>query len=192
MKLEWTSASQLREVVPQGVLFPNTAPVLSAVGNRTVLAGQTLTVTNSATDADVPLQTLSYSLNSPPSGVVINSANGVVTWRPTIAQSPAVYHIQVVVTDNGTPSLSSTGTFSVTVSRPPAPVSSAPMWAGGQFQMLVSGSVGPDYAVYACTNLSQPAWSLILNTNPPSLPFLFIDALSPQAPQRYYRILLGP
>lgn len=192
VKLEWTSASQLREVVPQGVLFPNTAPVLSAVGNRTILAGQTLTVTNSATDTDVPLQTLSYSLNSPPSGVAIDPTNGVVTWRPTMAQAPAVYPIHVVVTDNGTPSLSSTQTFSVTVSRPPPPVASAPMWAGGQFQMLVSGSVGPDYAIYACTNLSQPAWSLILNTNPPSLPFLFIDPLSPQAPQCYYRIVLGP
>ena len=46
--LEWTSASQAREIVaPQGVLFPaNTPPVLSVIGNATITAGQTLVVTN--------------------------------------------------------------------------------------------------------------------------------------------------
>lgn len=191
-KLEWTSASQLREIVPSGVLFPNTAPAPSAAGDRAILAGQTLAVTNTATDADVPSQTLSFSLVHPPSGAAIDPNTGVFTWRPTIAQSPATYPIQWVVTDNGRPSLSATQAFDVAVLRPAAPVASDALWRDGQFEMRVSGSAGPDYAIYACTNLFEPAWSWIASTNPASLPFLFIDPQSSNAPERYYRIQLEP
>ncbi len=61
-----------------------------------------------------------------------------------------------------------------------------------RFRVLVSGAPGPDYAVYACSNLAQPAWSMVLNTNPPALPFLFVDPLGTNKSQRYYRLLLGP
>src|SRR6185437_10977497 len=47
--LEWDSASQAREVVPQGVLFlANTPPTLAVIPNASLVAGQTLFMTNSA------------------------------------------------------------------------------------------------------------------------------------------------
>ena len=40
----------------------NTAPVLAAISNQTVAEGALLTVPGGATDADLPAQTLTYSL----------------------------------------------------------------------------------------------------------------------------------
>ena len=40
------------------VTLPNAAPVLNPVANQTLIAGQTLTLTNTATDANAPPQTL--------------------------------------------------------------------------------------------------------------------------------------
>jgi hypothetical protein len=92
----------------------NTAPVLPAQGGRTIAALATLTVTNTATDADFPPQGLSYQLISPPAGAVIN-ASGVITWTPTAGQAPSTNLITTMVTDTGTPSLSATNVFTVVV-----------------------------------------------------------------------------
>jgi hypothetical protein len=83
-----------------------------------VTLGQTLSFTASATDTDVPAQSLSFSLGagSPPSAA-INSANGQFTWTPSTA--PATNSISVIVSDNGVPSLSAAETFLVTVFLPP-------------------------------------------------------------------------
>jgi autotransporter-associated beta strand protein len=168
----------------------NSPPVLSAVGNSTINAGQTLLVTNSATDSDSPAQTLTWSLATKPVGATIE-ANGLITWRPAISQSPSTNLFSVVVTDNGVPAMSATQSFSVVVLRPAAPVFSSPAIASGKFQSMVSGSVGPDYSVYATTNLSS-GWQLLLQTNPAVMPFQFSDPAATNFQQRYYRVLLGP
>lgn len=92
----------------------NVAPVLSAIGNRTVSAQTTLSFAASATDADLPAQTLTYSLIGAPAGASITS-NGAFSWTPTAAQAPGTYQMTVRVTDNGSPAMSDDETFSVTV-----------------------------------------------------------------------------
>src|SRR5205085_2728654 len=62
----------------------NTAPVLPAQADRTVAEQTPLTVTNAATDADLPLNNLSYTLRNAPAGAAIN-ANGIITWTPNEA-----------------------------------------------------------------------------------------------------------
>src|SRR5207248_2078003 len=66
----------------------NSAPVLPVQTNRTINELTLLTVTNRATDSDLPANTLTYSLLSPPTGAAINSS-GVITWTPTEAQGPS-------------------------------------------------------------------------------------------------------
>jgi hypothetical protein len=100
----------------------NTAPVLPGQSTRTIATLATLTVTNTATDSDVPTNTLSYALLSPPGGAAI-STNGVITWTPTEAQGPSTNTITTVVTDNNpwavnTQQLSTTNSFTVIVSAP--------------------------------------------------------------------------
>ena len=179
--------------MPSGAFAPNQPPVLSslpATTNRTVIAGQTLSVTNAATDADGPAQTLAYSLVDPPAGAAINASTGVLTWRPAIAQSPLVQAIVVKVTDNGTPSLGTTQTLWVTVNRPAQPVISMAGINKSRFNLTVAGDRGPDYTILASTNLAT--WTPIWMTNPPMPPFLFTDLSATNFSRRFYRVLLGP
>jgi hypothetical protein len=104
------------------VLDVNSAPVLPVQADRTIAEQTTLLVTNTATDSDIPANSLSYILLTAPGAATID-ANGVITWPTTEADGPGVYTISTVVMDDGTPPLSATNTFSVTVNevnRPPS------------------------------------------------------------------------
>ncbi|MCW5559448.1 MAG: cadherin repeat domain-containing protein, partial [Verrucomicrobiae bacterium] len=96
----------------------NTAPTLAPVANRTVDALAPLAIALQATDTDVPAQTLTFSLVSGPAGLQVQP-NGVLTWTPTKAQGPGVYTVTVRVTDSGTPALSDTRQFTITVNEVP-------------------------------------------------------------------------
>jgi Lamin Tail Domain/Divergent InlB B-repeat domain len=62
---------------------PDSPPVLAAVGNRSVTAGQTLSFQLSATDANG--DPLSYQGNNLPAGAAV-SEDGAFSWTPTLAQ----------------------------------------------------------------------------------------------------------
>src|SRR5205085_2046956 len=94
----------------------NAAPVLSRSEERRVGEVTLLTVTNAASDSDVPANTLSYQLLNPPAGAQIDT-NGVITWTPGEADGPGTNTITTVVTDNGTPPLSATNSFLVVVTE---------------------------------------------------------------------------
>ncbi|HEX7469594.1 MAG TPA: putative Ig domain-containing protein [Verrucomicrobiae bacterium] len=110
------------------VLETNSAPMLAVISNYTVFEGETLTFTNSATDADIPANLLTFSLENMPTNATVNPTNGVFTWTPTEAQGPSSNFISVIVTDNGVPSLSATQSFTIFVlesNLPPALVAVA-------------------------------------------------------------------
>ncbi|HWY32246.1 MAG TPA: LamG-like jellyroll fold domain-containing protein, partial [Candidatus Acidoferrum sp.] len=172
----------------------NHPPALMPVSDTTILAGRTLLVTNIATDPDLPAQMLTFSLPSPPSGATISSTSGLFEWRPSVAQSGAKYPFTVQVADNGTPAMSATQSFSVTVLRPAQPATGVPQFSGGQLSLQVNGDAGPDYSIYATTNpaVGLANWTWLLTTNPAVLPFQFVDSATTNYGQRFYRVLLGP
>jgi subtilisin-like proprotein convertase family protein len=86
---------------------------LAAISNRSLVAGQTLAVTNSATDADLPANALVYSLGAAPAGATL-TAEGILSWTPTMSQL-GTNVFNVVVADSGVPSLSATQSFQVVV-----------------------------------------------------------------------------
>ncbi|MCG8370705.1 MAG: Ig-like domain-containing protein, partial [Proteobacteria bacterium] len=95
----------------------NVAPVLGLIADQGVQQESLLTFTATATDADDPANTLTFSLDgTPPTGAAITSG-GVFTWTPTTTQGPGDFDITVRVTDDGTPNLNDTQTFTVTVSE---------------------------------------------------------------------------
>src|SRR5207247_2271486 len=100
----------------------NNAPLLPDQADRAIAELATLTVTNTATDEDLPANVLTYQLVSPPVGASI-SASGVISWTPSEGQGPSMATFTTIVTDNGTPALSATNSFSVTVNE----VNSAPL-----------------------------------------------------------------
>jgi hypothetical protein len=99
------------------LIVENSAPTLAAIANQTVNELVQLSVTASATDQDLPAQTLTYALDTAPAGMTINPASGAITWTPTEAQGPGEHGVTVRVTDNGTPALGHTTSFTVTVNE---------------------------------------------------------------------------
>jgi len=171
----------------------NSPPVLAPIADRAVSAGITLTVTNSVTDPDVPPQSLAYSLPTAPAGAVIGTNTGLITWRPAAAQADTTNLLTVRVADDGSPSLSATQSFGVTVNKLALPILSAAVQSNGQFCLQIVGDFGLDYLIQTSTNLSSPTnWITVFATNSPPLPFYWIDTSPPQSPLRFYRIRLEP
>src|SRR5207249_471618 len=83
------------------------APVLPGQADRTIAELTTLTVTNTAADADLPANVLSYQLVSPPAGASI-SASGVISWEPKDTRGHGTDPFTPIVTYHGTPAQSAT------------------------------------------------------------------------------------
>ncbi|MES2793740.1 MAG: tandem-95 repeat protein [Planctomycetota bacterium] len=93
----------------------NVAPVLSGVpASATIDEEVAYSFTASATDADLPGQTLTFSLTGAPLGAAIDGSTGVFTWTPTEAQGPGSYTFDVVVSDG---TLTSTQSITLTVNE---------------------------------------------------------------------------
>src|SRR5206468_4091303 len=89
------------------VIEANRAPLLTVPTDQIVTELSTLMVTNTASDADVPANTLTFSLVPEPGGVTLDPSSSVLPWTPTEAQGPSTNLITVKVTDNGTHQLRS-------------------------------------------------------------------------------------
>jgi hypothetical protein len=114
----------------------NSAPVLTVPGNQSISEGSTLNVSASATDSDIPTNTLEFSLVSAPSGVAINTNTGAISWPTTETDGPSTNTITVRVTDNGSPPMSDTKSFQVIVNE----VNSAPVLTVPGDQTIGEGS----------------------------------------------------
>ena len=103
------------------VLPVNHAPVLSEIPNQVVDEGTLLTFTNSASDADLPAQALTFSLINAPPGAAVDPTNGVFSWVPSETQGPSTNYLTIMVMDDGLPALSAARTFAVIVNEVNAP-----------------------------------------------------------------------
>ena len=82
-------------------------------------------------------RTFTYSLGAGvPAGASINAASGVFIWTPAEAQGPATNTVSVIVTDNSSPSLSATQTFTVIVGE----VNTAPSLAAISERIVHAGT----------------------------------------------------
>jgi len=125
------------------VLEVNSPPTLQVPPDQSIKALKTLTVTNHASDSDLPANALTFSILNPPGGAVIDPSTGVLTWTPTLSQSPASYTLSVVVTDNGVPPLSTTNSFRVQVdalNSPPVLAPIPPQTVAEQTTLTVTNS----------------------------------------------------
>lgn len=109
-----------REVPPSTAdavtrISDNIGPVLAPIANYVVPVGGALLVTNNASDANIPSQSLRFSLSVAPSGATIRATNGVLHWTPQRVHAGSNYTLTVLVTDDGVPSLTSAQSFIVTV-----------------------------------------------------------------------------
>lgn len=167
-----------------------TAPVLAPIADQCLNPGFLLTVTNAAADAESPPQALAFGLLTGPANAQVDAATGVFSWRPTVAQAGTTNVVAIAVTDDGVPAMSATQQFNVVVNALVRPALSVPTRAGSTLQLAINGQAGPDYSLYASTNLAD--WQLLAATNSPALPWLFTDLQATNFRRRFYRAGIGP
>ncbi len=130
------------------VLLVNHPAVLAVIPDYVLFEKDTLQFTSKAADPDVPAQTLTYSLSNAPAGAAVDPSSGVFTWTPTEAQGPSTNILTMIVTDNGTPPLSTARNFTVAVlesNEPPvlAPIADYSIHAGMTLT-LTNSATDPD------------------------------------------------
>ncbi len=101
------------ETITIAVSEINSAPVLAALTNRLISAGSTLSFTVAATDVDLPIQPLTFSLQpGAPASASLGATTGLFTWTPATNTPTGTNLISVRVTDGA---LSDLKSFSVVV-----------------------------------------------------------------------------
>ena len=141
------------ETITVTVAEVNADPVLDAIGDKTIDELSELTFTASATDTDIPAQTLTYSIFiGAPEGASIDSTTGAFSWTPTEADGPGSYPVTVIVTDGVS---SDSETITITVNE----VNLAPVLAAIESQAV---TLGESVAFTAtATDVDLPANALI-------------------------------
>lgn len=87
----------------------NLPPVLAAIPDQAAVEHTPFSFQAAATDADLPAQTIRYSLAAgAPAGATIDAVTGVISWTPSEAQGGRTHAITVVATDSGAASASRT------------------------------------------------------------------------------------
>ncbi len=148
---------------PNVLSAANTPPTLDPIPNQTITLGQTVSVTATATDAEAPPQTLSFTLDPVvPAGASIDPLSGLFTWTPDAA---ATTSITVRVTDSGTPLESATQNFTVIVVPPPEVT--AVLMGGGQLQLGFPAVQGKYYRIEYTASLADPIqWTPLPGADP--------------------------
>jgi len=156
------------ETFQVAVLDLNQAPVLAPITDKTVIVGNTLSFDVVATDADLPANIITYSLDpGAPAGATI-STFGHFVWTPTLF---GTYPVTVRATDDGEPFLSDTKSFSIVViSNEGAPVVLNPgnmtVAAIGTLDRTVTGADPNGLPLTFTKSASSPAFMTVTTTGP--------------------------
>lgn len=168
----------------------NQAPSLAPIADRVIHQGTLLSFSNTAADADLPANSLHFTLSNAPAGASIQSTSGLFTWTPNQSHVNTTNLVSVVVTDNGTPALSDAQNFSITVLSRPLIGSVA--ISGGNVILTWNSIAGAHYRVQYTTTLDPPSWIDIpgdvtaIGPTATKLTPAIIDA------QRFYRVQVLP
>jgi hypothetical protein len=168
----------------------NVEPTLPVQTNRTIDVGTTLTVTNS----DLPANTLTYELQTAPTGALID-ANGLITWTPLSAQGASTNLLTTVVIDNGLPPLNATNTFLVFVNAAPiipAPVITSVSLSGGVVTLTWDSVPKGIYQLQYIDDLNNTNWTDVLPVTTATGSISTVTNPIGTATQRFYRLRVVP
>lgn len=124
----------------------NRPPVIDVIAEQTINEMEEFVWNISATDVDEPAQKLAFQILDSPANATIDPDSGRFAWTPSEIQGPTNATVTVVVTDNGSPSLSATNQFAVhvlEVNRPPA-IEPRSRQTVDEGQLLSIGILGTD------------------------------------------------
>jgi hypothetical protein len=166
----------------------NSPPTLAAISDRMVHAGSMVAFTNSATDQDIPTNTLIYSLDiGAPPQASIGSNSGVFSWLTGDNDANTTNAIAVRVTDNGAPPLDDVKGFTITVL--PRPAVQNISISGTNVTVTWSAIKDVTYRVQFKTDLEDAAWiDLVPDVTASGVTASLTDAVVPT--QRFYRVVV--
>ncbi len=169
----------------------NTAPTLAAVADRVIHAGMLVRITNVASDLDLPLNTLGFSLDSgAPAAASIGPTDGIFLWPTTDADANTTNQISVRVTDNGVPPLSSGRSFLVGVV--PRPLLTSITVSNQIVNVAWTALVGQAYRLQFTTNLFTTNWTAVFpDVTADSSTATHTNAFDPAA-MNFYRVQVIP
>lgn len=166
----------------------NRPPVLNPIANRVLTGGKPLWFSVTASDPDQPGQNLTFSFGgTPPSMATLDPGTGEFVWQtPFVAEATNVV-VEVLVFDNGTPSLGVGRTFQITLL--PRPKLSGLKITGGELEMSFDSHPGLRYRVEYKGALDQTPWlpfgaDIQATTGQVS----FGDLIQFDIPSRFYRV----
>jgi len=162
----------------------NEAPVLAAVPNQTINEGTLLNLTLTATDVDLPAQTLTFSKVSGPVGLTV-SASGQLSWTPTEAQGPSTNTVTVRVSDGVA---NADRSFTVVVNEFNASVRLQLFDKGQKVSLDITGGPGQQVDLETSSNLAN--WSLQqrVTTAGSGAPINVVVEMTPQDAARFWRV----
>jgi hypothetical protein len=109
-----------------------------------------------ATDPDLPANALAFTKVSGPGSLLVSSG-GLVTWNTSDANANTTNTVTLRVTDNGTPNLSHTNSFVVTVrSRPAFTLIER---SSGSATTVWTAISGTSYRLQYRTNIADTTWT---------------------------------
>jgi hypothetical protein len=173
------------------VLLTNRPPMLSPIADRTIHAGATLTIAASASDPDIPPNTLRFSLDAgAPAEANISPATGTFTFTTSDADVGTTNYFTVRVTDDGLPPLSDAKTFAVTVVSRPF-IQSISL-SNEIVTITWSGIAGQTYHLQYVDSLDEANWSNVTpDVTAEGATASQTDALS-LVGRRLYRVAVRP
>ena len=168
--------------------WANRYPVLALIPDASLVTGETLAFTASATDPDLPPQTFTFSLDAgAPTNATINPTSGAFAWMPSPAQTPGTNLITVRVTDSGIPALGAARTFKAVVVAG-FRISSIVHQPNGDIVLSIGATVGKTYRVEYKNDLNAADWTRLGSDQVANVtPLVIIDNLG-GSPQRFYRV----
>jgi uncharacterized repeat protein (TIGR01451 family) len=190
VRSEPSSSGIITNFISQPVVS-NTPPVLAAVANRVIHAGTLLQITNAASDADVPVNLLTFSLdNGVPAAASIGAADGIFTWPTADADANTTNQITVRVTDNGVPPLSAAQSFLVNVV--PRPLLTGITVSNQIVNVAWTAVAGQVYRMQFTTNLATGCWSAVAPDVTADGPTATHTNVFNPAAMNFYRVQLVP
>ncbi len=179
------------QVVVIFVAESNEPPVLAPISNHTALPGDLVTFTNSATDPDLPANTLTYSLSvSAPVDATITPLTGVFSWPVPANQPPGTNTMNIIVTDNGVPQFNHLRTLKVIVGAGLRITSIVD--DSGSMTITAPSTLGRDYTLVTKDDLGLPGGWPVVGTTQTATNSTVIFSVPATNAQRFYRVLLEP
>lgn len=164
---EGTPARSSTRSVTVTVTEVNLPPRLTMADDYLVEAGLPFVLQASAEDPDLPSQTLGFSATGLPDGAAL-STTGDLTWQPAEDSIGDQHVVTITVTDDGSPTMSDSGSFTLTVimaNQAPvlAPISSKHVELGGTLHLTAHATDddGPDAALRFSLGTGAPAGASI-------------------------------